>query len=213
MWSELVSNFHCGVFFFNLSLLAIGIVIGVILGDIRSDIRHTEEKVNRLMNQRGEGGFFRLTMQGVAFFLIVVIVATSAFLSAATLNKTNDNTTALAQSQEARDRENNCTSKILFKAIKALNERSKFSSAQSKANLILQRSQFKLVTTIINPDLTEEEGAVIFNEYVEALSAYLVAVQKVLGSQKAAPYPTKKQYTTCLKEARAQTAKDERDSQ
>lgn len=133
-------------------------------------------------------------VNGVALALVVIVTAYAAFLSQVASNKVQD-------SQDQRDRENQCTSTIIFNTVKTLNERTQFSTQQAQANVELQKSQLEFITTLVTPQ-EQADYQPKLEQYFKALKNYNMIVAKSAGKAESYPYPLPEQYAQCLAKAR-----------
>lgn len=132
-------------------------------------------------------------VNGIALGLVVIITAYAAFLSQLASNK-------VQESQNQRDEENRCTSTIIFSTVKALNERTEFSTAQAEANVRLQKSQLEFITTLVNPQVQANYKEKL-EGYFKALKAFNEVVAQNAGKAESFPYPVPEQYARCLANA------------
>lgn len=136
--------------------------------------------------------------------LLIAVIATvfAAITSQIAANKANANNAALQADQAVRDRQSQCTSQTLFSAIGALSDRAAYSNAQANANVELQKAQAALLLpSIKGHQFTPAEGQAALTKYFKSLTEYLTAATRNQNVAKLSPYPTPKQYASCLREA------------
>lgn len=137
----------------------------------------------------------RPTANGVALALVVIITAWAAFI-------TQNANEQVASEQEVKQDEDLCTSRVVFTAIRALNERTQFNTVQAGANVALQQAQLNFIRIILNPEAPDDRGREALEEYFDALTEFTTLVNRTTDKAKAFPYPTPSEYTQCLAEAR-----------
>lgn len=142
--------------------------------------------------QRDDRGALNLVSVGMILALAVVLF--SMFSTIHTNNRVTD-------AGKARDRENTCTSTVLFATVDALNRRTAFSTDQATANIALQEAQLKFLSSIGKPPPTDGTDPLV--DYLKALTVYLQITAKQRDVTQANSFPTQQQYASCLDQARS----------
>jgi ABC-type cobalt transport system substrate-binding protein len=176
-----------------------GGIIGYIIGYIRGARRM--DSVNR--NERGEAGIMRFPI--IADIMLGVCVAATLYAAWVSSNAADDSGKAIdaIQSNNAtRDLENQCTVAFNTTTGRALEDRTKFTTAQARANIELQKSQLPLVQAIFNPPKTEAEGFKVARDYLNALEHFVKIANKNIVTVHNNPFPTVASYRQCLRDAR-----------
>jgi hypothetical protein len=154
--------------------------------------------------RRDEKGSISLVNLGVLFAIIVVSL--SLFSTLSTNSKVAKTQEAQAQSQIISDRENACTSSVLFATVDAINQRTQYTSEQADANIELQKAQLQLLRT--PPNSPPAVGQAALARYVRSLTQYIKVTSDAKQAAVLNPYPTKEEYTRCLSEARTKAVSD-----
>lgn len=194
----------------RLEWLLLGAAIGFILGYIVRTLREIQEELHEVdeivtERKRDESGFKRPSLQNVALFLVIGLVAFSAFQSQRSSNTSNETSKTVAAQQitlgsfqDDLQHNETCNSQILFDVVKAITERTTYSSAQADANINLVKAQYHLITKAQDLALTPEEGQALFQAYVAQVKTFLKLAKQTQNKQLQNPYPTPEDLTTCL---------------
>lgn len=148
-----------------------------------------------MVEEKARESRIRPTANGVALALVVIITAWAAFI-------TQKGNAQLASEQEIKQDEDLCTSQVVFTAIRALNERTQFNTTQAAANVALQEAQLNFIRVILNPKSPEGQGRTALEQYFNALTEFTTLVGRTTDKARAFPYPTPREYTDCLAQAR-----------
>lgn len=131
----------------------------------------------------------------VVLVVLMVLVAWASIVSQITSNN-------VTKIQERDQREQQCTTRVLFDIVQALNERTTYSTEQAQLNLELQQAQATFVRVLVGPPpATEVQQGDALRKYFDALRNFNEVVSKSTGKANAYPYPTQEQYMTCLERA------------
>jgi hypothetical protein len=180
---------------------ALGFLVGACLGAIAGYLRGIKKVVNETMvkvdhlEHRNESGALSFpSLQGLGMVVVIVITVYAAFMSQVASNKVSD-------AQGIRDRENLCTTNVLFSTVEALNARTSLTVDQAKANAVLQKAQLRFIRILVDPNA--EPGASIkeLQEYFTALEKFVKIVDQAVNTYQDYPYPTEQSYTRCLNRA------------
>ncbi len=204
----------------RLAYFILGCVIGVIIGYIIRSLREIDMKVSEVdeivKKSHGEDGFVRLpslveikvwfkqhlrkiSVSGVALFVVVALSVFASFQSQLNSNAVKDTQDKLKVAQVRIDKITNCNQKFISKTILALNERTTYSTDQTKANIALQKGQLKLLVYLLTiPPPTPEQGDKAFRDYVAKLNHYVELTAATSDKQLNNPYPTPEEFKACV---------------
>jgi len=197
----------------RLVFLLLGCAIGFVLGRLDRRLRAMKEQMDEIdecvhecrKRIRNERGAMRMpSRNNIALFLVVAMTLYAAVMSQLASNTSNDTSDRVITLQAEQKQNLDCTTQVLFDAIRALNERTTYSGAQADANIALVQGQLNLLLKIQDPNLTTEERQALFQIYVEQVQEFIELATKTKGQQLQFPYPTVDDLTTCL----AQTSDD-----
>ena len=199
-------NIEWGVITDRAAWFVVGLIAGFILGrwrnwSQRQKIKPQMRAANPHNYNRGRWNMRdeRSAMSvNTANWLVMALLVVMVGFAAISADRATD---AVARQQDERDREQACTTAVLFDTVDALNARTQFSSAQASANIALQRAQSTLINSFINPP-PGQPSDVALRDYFDSLTTYLAAVTTTSNAQEENPYPTVESYTKCLQEAR-----------
>lgn len=190
-----------------------GFIVGAILGtalgwasNARREARRVGVRVDRLEDRdahRNESGRVAFRWGNIALAVVVALSFYSAVNSQIASNKVVDGQEQRDEDQVVRDRENDCTSTVLFSTVDALDTRTQFSGAQAQANIALQQAQLDLLTAGDDGELTHDEQVAHVNAYVSALRVFLQIATTSAATNQSKPYPSPEDYAACLKRARS----------
>lgn len=188
-------------FYIRVLCLLVGGFLGYGMAMIRHTMKDTHEiriameDFHKMMiedRRKGEAGFFRFSPYLVGWISVVLLVAVSVFSTA----RTNS---VLAETQRSDARSQACTEQFLGATVRALNERTQFTSAQSAANIELQEAQLRFLTVIARPG--DAGGEEALSEYLDALRKYSGLVAASRGKVEDFPYPESDDYNRCLRDS------------
>lgn len=191
----------------RLVLFALGCVLGFILGrfdlrlrDIKDQMNEIDECVHECRKRiRDERGTMKISaIRHGALLVVVALCFVSTYLSGSAANKSNDTSQRVIQLQSEQKQNVDCTTQVLFDAIRALNERTTYSGAQADANIALVQGQLDLLLRSQDPNLTDAEGQELFQTYVAKVQEFIELANKTKGQQLEFPYPTVEDLTRCL---------------
>lgn len=142
----------------------------------------------------------RFTFNNVGVALAVLLTAWAAIQSQVASNK-------VTEVQASRDREQACTSQVVFSALEALDQRYRYASDQAESNVELQKAQADLLRNSFRPNTTEAESRAAFERYFESLTEFIRTNTAIIeqGEGTTSPYPTPSEYAECLTNARAES--------
>lgn len=127
----------------------------------------------------------------IVLFIVVFITLYAAVQSTVSNTRSSD-------ALERVEVSSSCSKMILFEVVKAANERSQFSLAQSQANLQLQQAQASMVGTFLDADANAELRRKVFADYFNSLNQYIKVTTSQQNQQISNPWPTETQYLNCL---------------
>jgi hypothetical protein len=185
------------------------VLLGAVVGIWVGWITPAPWELWRRRRGRDEGGFMASRVRAnVALTIVVLVTVWAAIQSQIASDRALSATTAVADAQDQDDRENACTSSVLFAGLGTLGDRADFGAAQSQANIDLQKAQLRFFSALaVQPGPSPEEGRRLFNKYLDALNAFLSAASEAVALNNTQPYPTPQEYAECLKAAREDPGK------
>jgi hypothetical protein len=127
----------------------------------------------------------------IAWVLLIGIIAFSVIRTQQTNDHLTDAQASILSSQT-------CTEQFLGSTVKALNERTQFSTAQANANVDLQQAQLRFITVIVNPGHPDSVGDQALREYFNSLRNFIRITSLNAGKASQFPYPTSDDYRACL---------------
>lgn len=181
--------------------MAIGCIMGLALGwisrtmkyarDARNDAHLTREEVAKVMGElKDEQGSFNL--QSLSLLLVVILVASSAFISGLAASRVGSTQDNLLSSQK-------CSETVLKNVIQTLNERTSYSSdiniADRKQNVAFQKIA---EATLRKVPPTPEESRRLVEDYKDKLSDYLRHLERAQKTRASTSYPEIDDYRECL---------------
>jgi hypothetical protein len=183
--------------------LIVGGVIGFALGWLAHAIRNIEEKVIEVdeivKKDHDEGGFLNGKITEIALLAVVLLTVFAAFSSQLTSNKVEDNQKAQAETAKTLARTTTCTQTYLGQTIKALNERTQYSTEQAQKNVQLQKSQATFLSIFLKvPPSSVQEKEAALNAYFDNLTDFVVVAGKTSQKAAANPYPTDDEFKICI---------------
>lgn len=167
--------------------------VGFILGYIVANLRVIKEEVDDIdqrlkdgLPDRDDAGAVNKVFIDRAFYvLVLVIVVFGAFSAQKASNDVREST--------------GCSQDFLSGTIKALNERTTYSSEQARANVELQKAQSEFLAILLeNPPPTDERVRENLEKYFDNLSDYVEINSKTREKVENNPYPTVEEYNKCL---------------
>lgn len=188
----------------RLFYLIVGCIIGFIIGWFSRSIHNIEEKVIEVdqivKKERDENGFMRKPIvSDIAIILVVVMTAFAAFSSQRSSNEVRDNQFAQAKTAADLALTTSCTQAYLGKTIKALNERTTYSTEQAQKNVELQRSQVTLLSIFLKePEASQAQAEAALKTYFDSLSQFVIVAGKTAEKAQLFPYPTDEEFKTCI---------------
>lgn len=178
--------------------MSIGCVIGLVLGwmsrtmryarQARDDSRVAAERVEQIMKNEKESG--KINVNQVALVLVVLLVASSAFLSGVASTRVKHNQEDIRQSQS-------CSEDVLSNVIRTLNDRTSYSSEVNQADQAQNEMLLDLVKTLSGDPSSDEVIKVVTN-YSKKLRKYLNTIKKSQETREDNPYPEVDDYRECL---------------
>lgn len=200
----------------RLSWLAIGCLVGYCLGYLRSiiitlkDIKEELDEVDDIVKHRDRderGTMKRPSWQNIALFVVVLLTVFASFQSQVASNRSdqaadraNNISEKVIQLQREEKQNVDCLTQVLFDAINALNERTTYSSAQIDANIQLIQGQLDWLSKAQNPNLSQDEQLLLFQEYVTQVQQFIELSNQTKAHQNQFPYPTAEDLKACLTE-------------
>lgn len=181
----------------RIGYLLLGFFIGFVLGYLVQSIRIIKEKVTSVENKldkKEEGSINRQFAANVVLFLVVMLVAWTAFSSQKISND-------VKVTQGEVTRVTTCTQEYLSKTISALNERTKYTSEQAKSNVELQEFQTKFLKVLLTKPPNEINSESALKLYVKNLQEFADISKKKAEKVDQNPYPTNPQLTECVANA------------
>lgn len=190
----------------RLGWMLFGAVIGLFAGyllrylqDLKEELDEVDgivkkelgkRQTDRIQNQDG-GMTVGDAVRNLALFIVVAVTVAAALISQHASDKAND----------ALNRENvrsGCNQEFLVKTVKALNERTEFSSAQATANVTLQQAQADFFSLLLRkppePEATRSQAA---QDYLKALREFIDVNSKTAQKARSFPYPTPEALRAC----------------
>lgn len=169
---------------------AIGFVFGYIVRSLR-DIKEELDEVDDIVKGRQyhqedeEGSIKTFLSKNIALLLVVILTAFAAFASQRASNNVRDNA--------------ECTQEYLSETIKALNQRTKYTRTQARANVTLQKEQARFLNVLLGkPPPTQRESQVAFENYVNSLQSFINLSDKAAEQARTNPYPTNTELIECI---------------
>lgn len=192
----------------------IGYVVGRIQGTMRANTRQLQaikeelDEVDEIVKDHerhhDEHGF--MTFMNAALVVVLVLTVYAAFSSGKAVNDVKKvqvqqaaNQAALEDAQARLDAVVACTQKILSKAVVALNERTTYSTEQSRANVDLQKSQSAFFKILLHkPPYSQQRRDEAVQQYFSDLTAFLDVSKAQAVKVAENSYPTDEELSSCL---------------
>ena len=195
--------------------LLLGCAIGFVLGWIVRGLRDIKEELDELdkhvhfrdpNNNPDETGAMKLPKgKDIALMLVVALTFYAALMSQIASNKSSDTADKMLDTQQAiinlqsEQKQNlDCTTQVLFDAIRALNERTEYTSKQAQANVALVKAQLDLLLRGQDPNLTDAESQALLNVYISKVQEFIELSAQTASQQVEFPYPTVQDLSKCL---------------
>lgn len=192
----------------------LGGVIGFILGfmtrkndEIKQELDEVHEIVKR---DRDEHGMYRHPVAlNISLVLVLCLSVWASFATSRVNSELQESQQAQEQTQKNLEQTQLrlrhvtlCNTKFQTQTIRALNERTTFTSRQAGANVRLQQAQatFLRVALVIPPPSGETVRAEL-KRYFQALQNFVELSDKGSDKRRKYKYPTKAQFERCLERA------------
>jgi hypothetical protein len=138
-------------------------------------------------------------LRHVTLFLVVVLVAYSAIVSGIASNRSDRAVQNVQQVQKASNGIVVCNQEFLAKTIRALNERTEFTVAQTEANVELQKDQARFFTLLLEqPPRVERERRQAAERYLDSLTHFVSVSGQAKRQVETNPFPTNEELSDCL---------------
>lgn len=181
----------------KLMWLAFGAAIGFVLGyivrslrEIKEELDEVDELVKRHSDERGSVNFE--VLRNALLFLVLVVTVWAAFASQQSSNEVEKN-------QKSIDKITSCNQEYLDKTIRALNERTEYSTQQARTNVDLQRSQSRFLSLLLlQPPATDERVQEALRVYFDTLNEFVEIASRSAVKTAAYAYPTPEELSSCL---------------
>lgn len=182
---------------------------------IKEELDEVDEIVKtKLKRQRDESGIVRKPLLADILLLVVVVITVwAAFASQKASNdvkadqKEDDAVQAqlvstqddLKTTQAQLAQVTTCNQIFLGRTIRALNERTTYTVAQTNSNVQLQKAQARFFGILLGiPPPSEEESTSEARAYLDKLNEFVKVSEKSAAKALTNPYPTNEDLTTCL---------------
>lgn len=190
--------------------LAIGGAIGYFvrtLQDIKREVHEVDEIVTR--RERDESGFARFPLiLDAALIILFSLTIWSAFRVEISVDRANEAVAEL-QREEARDALQDeriatisaCTLESQSKTIRALNERTSYTSEQLKSNVAVLATQLRfLEIVLVIPPVSEQIQRESLEAYVQHVDEFIRVADRTERKTDRFDYPTNQELSECLRE-------------
>lgn len=187
----------------RLAWFSLGVLVGLVISwlkDIRLGEKELKEEldevvdlVKRTRGEKDEYGFVRYPL--VADVLLIFVIIMTVWASFAT-SRTNEKLEH--QSQEIENI-TECNQQYLFKTIKALNERTRYSQEASNSNVALQKELAQFIDILLfRPPKTAEERYIALQKFDGKLGEFVSVSTKQRVKTETYSYPTEEELNSCL---------------
>jgi len=188
----------------RLGWMLLGCVIGLFAGycirylqEMKEELDEVDGIVKNNLGKRpedrtSEDGFVVPELvKSIALAIVVLLTAWAAFASASASSKVQD-------TQDAQKHDTECTQEYLVKTVKALNERTEYSVAATKANVDLQKAQADFFALLLRkPPESVAVRTDAAQTYLRTLTEFVKVSGQSATKAELFPYPTDRELATC----------------
>lgn len=194
----------------RLVFLLIGAILGYIvrmLQDIKTEVHEVDQLVKKNGPKRNEDGFARFPI--VLDVLIFVLAAMTVWSFTKGEQATDDANQALEQvqaqnaqlkAQNARiEKVASCNLEFTAKTIKALNERTTFTTEQAASNVRVLEAQLEFLRVVLFiPPVSDALRREALQQYTENVDRFVELAGKTKDKSEQYAYPTNDELLACL---------------
>jgi len=171
----------------------VGFAFGYITRSLRKINKTVEEMDDLLKKGRDERGFMRIPAVADAAFLVILALTLYGVVGSQKASRD------VQDAQDAQGRTVACTQQYLSKTIKALNERTTYTTEQASANVELQKSQATFLNIFLRkPPASNTEAEDALNAYFSSLTEFVKVAGQTQQKVTTNPYPTDEEFVTCV---------------